>query len=327
MKRLLATLPPYRWWRALRALGGHARVHPQALLLGRESQVELGHGCKLGARVRIDPGVDGHVIIGRRVWIAADVEMQTDSELQIGDGTSVQRRCTVNGNTRLGRFCILAPGVFISSGTHPFRAIPYLPIREQERRLAGDLLTLATLDQPVWVQDDCWLGTNAVVCPGVTIGKGSIVGANAVVTRDVAPYSVVAGSPARVIGKRLDWRPPSRLDPSREEDHPYLLDARLRRDHRGICIEVLGGIPLLAALAAPGSDGCLEIAWRTTHAVTISVGQRRVSLPCGEGTLELQADDLKVEHGIAHCALALAPDASADARLDVVSLHVLDTKR
>lgn len=87
---------------------------------------------------------------------------------------------------------------------------------------------LAALDSPVWVQDDCWLGANTVICPGVTIGKGSIVGANAVVTKDVPPYSVVAGVPARVVGTRLDWCPPLCIDPSREEDHPYLLDAQLR---------------------------------------------------------------------------------------------------
>ncbi len=54
---------------------------------------------------------------------------------------------------------------------------------------------------PITVEDDVWLGGSVVLCPGVTIGKGSIVGAGAVVTKDVPPYSVVGGNPARVIGE------------------------------------------------------------------------------------------------------------------------------
>jgi acetyltransferase-like isoleucine patch superfamily enzyme len=324
MKRLLAMLPPLRWWRTLRALKYHARVHPQALLLGRESQVELGHGCKVGARVRIDPGMVGCVKLGERVWIAADVEIQTDSEVQIREGTSVQRRCTINGSTSLGRDCILAPGVFISSGTHPFRAIPHLNIREQERRLSIDVQGMAMLDRPIWVQDDCWLGTNVVVCPGVTIGKGSVVGANAVVTHDVPPYCVVAGSPARVIGKRLNWHPPSSLDPAREEDRPYFLDARLRHDNRGICIEVLASAPLYAALSVPKGDYRLEIVWRAMQEVTVVVGQRKLNLPCGEGTLEINAADLEICHEVVRCAVALASDTPPGVRLDVFRMQVLE---
>jgi acetyltransferase-like isoleucine patch superfamily enzyme len=52
---------------------------------------------------------------------------------------------------------------------------------------------------PVVIEDDAWLGTNAVVLPGVRVGRGAVVGAGAVVTRDVAPFTVVAGVPARPI--------------------------------------------------------------------------------------------------------------------------------
>jgi galactoside O-acetyltransferase len=52
---------------------------------------------------------------------------------------------------------------------------------------------------PVEVDDDVWLGAGAVVLPGVHIGRGAVVGAGAVVTRDVPPFSIVAGVPARVV--------------------------------------------------------------------------------------------------------------------------------
>lgn len=59
------------------------------------------------------------------------------------------------------------------------------------------------LGRPITVGDDCWLGGNVVVCPGVTIGRGVTVGAGSVVTRDVPGFVVVAGNPARVI-RRLE---------------------------------------------------------------------------------------------------------------------------
>lgn len=55
--------------------------------------------------------------------------------------------------------------------------------------------------KPINVGDDCWLGGNVIVLPGITIGQGSTVGAGSVVTKDVEPYSLVAGNPARFIRK------------------------------------------------------------------------------------------------------------------------------
>src|SRR5206468_5387442 len=112
--------------------------------------------------------------------------------VEIGARTTVQRGCTIIGSTRIGAECLFAPGVFVSSETHAFREIPHLPIREQERRLAREGVALG---RPVWIQDDCWIGIHAVIAPGVTVGKGSIVGANSVVTQDVPPYTIVAGLP------------------------------------------------------------------------------------------------------------------------------------
>jgi acetyltransferase-like isoleucine patch superfamily enzyme len=120
----------------------------------------------------------------------------------IGAGTTIQRRSTINGNVTIGIECLLAPNVFISSGTHPFRLVPQMPIREQERLVASGALQFEGADKPVVIEDDCWLGANVVINPGVTVGRGCIVGANSVVTKNVAPYTVVAGVPAKKIGER-----------------------------------------------------------------------------------------------------------------------------
>ena len=60
------------------------------------------------------------------------------------------------------------------------------------------------------LEDDVWLGVNAVVMDGVTIGQGAIVGAGAVVTHDVPPFTIVGGVPARIIGRRPDAGQPDR---------------------------------------------------------------------------------------------------------------------
>jgi len=59
-------------------------------------------------------------------------------------------------------------------------------------------------DRPVCIEDDVWIGSRVILLPGVRIGKGSIVGAGSVVTRDVEPYAIVAGNPARKIRSRID---------------------------------------------------------------------------------------------------------------------------
>ncbi|WP_172842144.1 acyltransferase [Bradyrhizobium lablabi] len=86
------------------------------------------------------------------------------------------------------------------------------------------------------IEDDVWLGVHVVVMPGVTIGRGCVVGANSVVTRSLPPYSVAAGVPAREIRKRLEFTPPAAIDWQKEDDVPYFYrgfetSAEERRNH------------------------------------------------------------------------------------------------
>lgn len=178
-------------------------MDPSAILNGQFERFRFQPRVKVGARVRMLVTGNGEINLEEGVWLAHDVEMETSSRVSIGAGTTVQRRATINGTVSIGEGCIIAPNVFVSSGTHPFRQYPERPIREQEQIIIEKEGSLSSLDRPINIGDDCWLGVNVVICPGVSIDKGSVIGANSVVIENVPENSVVAGVPAKVIGGRF----------------------------------------------------------------------------------------------------------------------------
>jgi acetyltransferase-like isoleucine patch superfamily enzyme len=287
--RLLRRIWMWRWWQTLLAASRSVRLHPTALLLGSGSRFIFGRNVKVGARTVLDTGSTGSLWIGDHVWISSDVEMQTSTHIAIDRGATIQRRCTINGTSRIGAGCILAPNVFVSSGTHPFKVFPALPIREQERRIALSRdVQYDSLDRAVWIQADCWLGTNVVVCPGVTIGKGSVIGANSVVTRDVPPYSIFAGSPAKSIGIRLNWLPPATIDAAEEGDEIYVLDGGRTMAVDGIygfVADANSGC-FAAALSNGGPQSIIRILYSAQVASRVTVGGKEFLLDQGGGVLE-----------------------------------------
>ena len=315
-ERLLRSLLLWRWWTAARFALAGVRLNPSAVLLGRGWQLGISRTCVLGARVRIDAGSNGSVRLDRGVWVAADTEVDTDSRVHVGSGTTVQRRCSLNGTVHIGRGCILAPNVFISSGSHLLREAAHLPIREQER-LAELQGGLPAPDRPVWIQDDCWLGVNVVVCPGVTVGKGSVVGANSVVTHGVRPYSVVAGSPAREIGQRLAWVPPKRVRMDDPLGMPYVLaGGALFAAAAGDGIQVSAAEALQVAITA-GSGRSL-VHYRAACEVDIRCGDTVHRLLSGEGVIDLPVQELMRCDGRSVVGIHLS--VYGDARLEVLEV-------
>lgn len=101
----------------------------------------------------------------------------------------------------IGSYCSIAPGVqFLLGGEHQLYSIstyPFNVLSFGESREAGS-------KGDIVVKDDVWIGTNAIICSGVTIGQGAIVAAGAVVTKDVEPYAIVGGNPAHFIKWRFE---------------------------------------------------------------------------------------------------------------------------
>ena len=102
---------------------------------------------------------------------------------------------------RIGSYCSIAPNVqFLLGGEHQINSISTYPFKVYEFGYSRE----AGSKGDIVVKDDVWIGTNAIICSGVTIGQGVIVAAGAVVTKDVEPYAIVGGNPAKVIKYRFD---------------------------------------------------------------------------------------------------------------------------
>lgn len=110
----------------------------------------------------------------------------------VGDRTRIGLSNTLIGPVHIGNDVRLAQNVVLSGLNHNYREIDS-PIHKQ-----------GVSTKPIVVEDESWIGANVVIVPGVTIGKHSIVAAGSVVTKNVPPYSVAAGNPARLL-KQFDF--------------------------------------------------------------------------------------------------------------------------
>lgn len=151
----------------------------------------------------------------RRSWGELNLHNNTEVANTIDDGLfpieSVSVGCATYGPLRvlyygaeneklvIGNYCSIASGcLFILGGNHNFHTFSSFPFRaffcgEQEAWSKG----------PIIIDDDVWIGTNSIILSGVHIGKGAIVAAGSIVTKDVPPYTVVGGCPMKFIKKRF----------------------------------------------------------------------------------------------------------------------------
>lgn len=181
--------------------------------------VRTGRDVHVGSGSVIAAGPQAVVTLGSGVWLGRDCEISAGNRIEVGARTSLQHRTQLHGDVVIGAGCVGAANLYVSSGEHGFRDTPHLPIRVQDfhraRRPAD------ARNRPVVIGDDCWLGINVVVMPGITIGRGCVVGSNSVVTRDLPPYTIAAGTPARPLAQRLPFVPPAQLDGGDDTHLPY----------------------------------------------------------------------------------------------------------
>jgi galactoside O-acetyltransferase len=157
---------------------------------------KMGAGASVGFGVHfIGPG---NVSIGRdfSCWRNCTIAACDDGVIEFGDrvrfNSNVYVNACIGGRIVLGNDVLVAPNVVIRASNHVFDDVTR-PIAEQGHT-----------GKEIIIEDDVWLSSNVTVVGGVHIGKGAVVAAGAVVTQDVAPYTVVGGVPARFIKNRGD---------------------------------------------------------------------------------------------------------------------------
>ena len=134
--------------------------------------------------------------IGDSVYIGRNCTF-THKTISIKDHVYIGNNCVIqsaHGNIKIGNHVMFGPGVNLHGGNHVMDRIGVY--MDQVQKKFGD-------DPDLIVEDDVWVGANAIILGGITIGRGSVIGAGTIVTKSVPPYSVVAGNPGKVIRKRF----------------------------------------------------------------------------------------------------------------------------
>jgi maltose O-acetyltransferase len=134
----------------------------------------------------VEMGEHAGVHLGCYIWFYGPGQIRRDG-FRIGSYSRINRNCTLDarGPLRIGSNVSISPEVMILTAFHR--------IEDPEFRVET---------RPVVIEDHVWIGSRATILSGVTLGRGSVVAAGAVVTRDVAPLEIVGGVPARPIGTR-----------------------------------------------------------------------------------------------------------------------------
>lgn len=197
-------------------MGRSVKIYPDVRLKNAQ-RIEVGFGVVFGRGVEIDIDRDNYLQIGDRVNLSRDavisctgqnnkinlanlvsldrgVDLRTHDggQIHIGDRTYIGPYTCISGygTISIGKDCLIASHSSIYAHNYKF-SDPTKTIKEQ-----------GFISKGITIQDNCWLGSGVKVVDGVTIGEGSVIAAGSVVMKDIPPYSIAAGFPAKVIAKR-----------------------------------------------------------------------------------------------------------------------------
>lgn len=129
---------------------------------------------------------------GRDVNIEYGAYFGRGDQVHLGDRSGIGVNCQLHGPVRIGADVMMGPGVLVYALGHSFTDTSR-PMIEQGYNEPREVV----------IEEDVWIGARAIILPGVRIGRGSVIGAGSVVTKDIPARSVVGGNPARVVRSRV----------------------------------------------------------------------------------------------------------------------------
>ena len=171
----------------LKQRGAGNRVSFAAYIKGYD-HIELGRGCKIHADASVDASRSPGVRLGDKVTLNRYAYVQGgNGGVRLGDRVEINNYSIINGTggVDIGDDTLIGPGVRIISYQHQYAR-------------AATIRSQPVDAKPIRIGRDVWIGANAVILAGITIGDGAVVAAGAVVREDVPAYAVVAGVPATV---------------------------------------------------------------------------------------------------------------------------------
>lgn len=150
------------------------RIEKGVRIWKKNGEIEIGSRCLLHRYVKLSAyGVDSksRIIIGNNTYIGDRTEIHAGKKVQIGSNCDISWDCTI--------------------------------MDRDYHKLNSDTETL----KEVKISDNVWIGCHSVILKGVTIGEGAVIASGSVVTKDVPPYTLVGGNPAKVIKENVKWKP------------------------------------------------------------------------------------------------------------------------
>ena len=162
--------------------------------------------------------------LGKEVYLGKDVRFIGDiSDLSIGDYTYINGAYIYDG-VHIGKCCSMGFDICLGPGEHYLDRLSTYPVPIRVLGMSWD--NVFPKNKETVIGNDVWIGHGAVVLGGVSVGDGAVIAAGSVVTKDVAPYSVVAGVPAKVVRERFDDETKEKLKALKwwDKDYSWIAD-------------------------------------------------------------------------------------------------------